>query len=150
MDIRRCAGSTFVQRTMGGMSTMAGMPLLAVLAAAVAALVHVWFFALESLLFERPTVFRRFGLRSAEDAAVVRPMAFNQGFYNLFLAIGIAVGLVLVASGQEATGRPIVLFASACMVGAGAVLLATNRRFLTAAAIQAGPPLVALLASFLL
>jgi putative membrane protein len=128
---------------------MAGMPLPAVLAAAVAALVHVWFFALESLLFERPTVFRRFGLRSADDAAVVRPMAFNQGFYNLFLALGIAVGLVLVASGQEATGRPIVLFACACMVGAGVVLVATNRRFLTAAAIQAGPPLLGLVATFL-
>ena len=130
---------------------MARMPILAVLAAAVAALIHAWFFALESLLFERPTVFRRFGLRSAEDAAIVRPMAFNQGFYNLVLAIGIAVGLALVITGQDAVaGRAIVLFACACMVGAGVVLVATNRRFLTAAAIQAGPPLVALLASFLL
>jgi putative membrane protein len=129
---------------------MTAMPIVAILAAAIAALVHVWFFVLESLLFERPTVFGRFGLRSAEDAAIVRPMAFNQGFYNLFLAIGIAVGLVLVATGQEAAGRAIVLFACACMVGAGIVLLATNRRFLTAAAIQAGPPLVALLVAFLL
>ena len=151
MGIRRGMGSTFVQHRMGGMSTMAGMPIVAVLAAAVAALVHVWFFALESLLFQRPTVFRRFGLRSAEDAAIVRPMAFNQGFYNLFLAIGIAVGLVLVATGSDAVpGRAIVLFACACMVGAGVVLVATNRRFLTAAAIQVGPPLVALLAAFLL
>jgi putative membrane protein len=129
---------------------MTAMHIVAILAAAIAALVHVWFFLLESLLFERPTVFGRFGLRSAEDAAIVRPMAFNQGFYNLFLAIGIAVGLVLVATGQGAAGRAIVLFACACMVGAGAVLLATNRRFLPAAAIQAGPPLVALLAAFLL
>ena len=112
-----------------------------------AALVHVWLFVLESLRFERPEVFRRFGLRSAEDAAIVRPMAFNQGFYNLFLAIGIAVGLVLVATGQRDAGRAIVVFACACMVGAGAVLLATNRRFLTAAAIQAGPPIVAILAT---
>ena len=131
-------------------STMTGMPTLAVLAAAIAAMVHVWFFALESLLFERPTVFRRFGLRSAEDAAIVRPMAFNQGFYNLFLAAGIGGGLLLVANGQEPAGRAIVLFACACMVGAGIVLLATNRRFLTAAALQAGPPLVAIAASFIL
>ena len=131
-------------------STMTGMPTLAVLAAAIAAIVHVWFFALESLLFERPTVFRRFGLRSAEDAAIVRPMAFNQGFYNLFLAAGIGGGLLLVANGQEPAGRAIVLFACACMVGAGIVLLATNRRFLTAAALQAGPPLVAIVAAFVL
>ena len=131
-------------------STMTGMPTLSVLAAAIAAMVHVWFFALESLLFERPTVFRRFGLRSAEDAAIVRPMAFNQGFYNLFLAAGIGGGLLLIATAQGPAGRAIVLFACACMVGAGIVLLATNRRFLTAAALQAGPPLVAIAASFIL
>ena len=129
-------------------STMTGMPILAVLAAAIAALVHVWFFALESLFFERPSVFRRFGVRSAEDAAIVRPMAFNQGFYNLFLAVGIGGGLLLITNGQEPVGRAIVLFACACMVGAGVVLLATNRRFLAAAALQAGPPLVAIVATF--
>lgn len=130
--------------------TMAGVPILAIVAAFVAALIHVWFFALESLLFERPTVFRRFGIRSAEDAAVVRPMAFNQGFYNLFLAAGVLGGLLLVGTGQEVAGRAIVLFACSCMVGAGVVLVATNRRFLTAAALQAGPPLMALIAAFVL
>jgi putative membrane protein len=126
------------------------MPVISVLAAAVAALVHVWFFVLESVLFERPTVFRRFGLGSPEDAAIVRPMAFNQGFYNLFLAAGTVVGLVLVGMGEVAAGRAIVLFACACMVGAGIVLVATSRRFLTAAALQAGPPLVAIVAALLL
>jgi uncharacterized membrane protein len=86
------------------------MPIVAVLAASVAALVHVWFFALESVLIERPTVFRRFGLRSPEDAAIVRPMAFNQGFYNLFLAIGIVVGPAFVAVGQvEAEGADLLM-----------------------------------------
>lgn len=129
---------------------MTDMPTLAVLAAVAAALIHVWFFALESLLFERPPVFRRFGLHSAGDAAIVRPMAFNQGFYNLFLAAGIGAGLPLIANGQETAGRAIVLFACACMVGAGIVLLATNRRFLTAAALQGGPPLAAIVAAFVL
>jgi putative membrane protein len=129
---------------------MTGMPIPAVIAAAIAAIIHVCFFGLESLLFERPTVFRRFGLRSAEDAAIVRPMAFNQGFYNLFLAAGITGGLLLIAGGQATAGRAIVLFACACMVGAGIVLLATNRRFLAAAALQAGPPLVALVVALVL
>jgi len=123
---------------------------IAVVAALVAALIHAWFFTLESVLFERPTVFARFGLRSAQDAAIVRPMAFNQGFYNLFLAIGIVAGLGLVATGRVDAGRAVVLFACACMVGAGVVLLATNRRFLAAASIQALPPLVAILAGLLL
>ena len=129
---------------------MVVMPIITVLAAVAAALIHVWFFALESVLFSRPTVFRRFGLRSAEDAAIVRPMAFNQGFYNLFLALGIVAGLVLVAAGQQDAGRAIVIFACACMVGAGLVLFATDRRFLTAAAIQAGPPLLAIVTALAL
>jgi len=143
------SGATTMRRVVGK-PTMAGMPILAVAAAGLAALVHVWFFALESLLFERPTVFGRFGLRSAEEAAIVRPMAFNQGFYNLFLAAGIVAGLGLTAAGQAVAGQAIVLFACACMVGAAVVLVSTNRRFLTAAAIQAIPPLVALLAALLL
>jgi putative membrane protein len=77
-------------------------------------------------------------------------MAFNQGFYNLFLAAGIVVGLVLVGMGEVAAGRAIVLFACACMVGAGIVLVATSRRFLTAAALQSGPPLLAIVAALLL
>ncbi|HEY4190705.1 MAG TPA: DUF1304 domain-containing protein [Candidatus Limnocylindrales bacterium] len=123
---------------------------VAIAAAVVAALIHVWFFILESVRFEQPAVYGRFGIRSAEDAAVVRPMAFNQGFYNLFLALGILAGLALVATGQVDPGRAVVAFACACMVGAGAVLLATNRRFLVAAAIQAVPPLIAIIATLLL
>ena len=76
-------------------------------------------------------------------------MAFNQGFYNLFLAIGIVAGLALVAAGQVEAGRAVVLFACASMVGAGAVLLATNRRFLIGSSIQAVPPLVAIVAAVL-
>lgn len=126
------------------MSPVAGV------AAALAALIHVWFFVLESLRFSRPEVWRRFGLQTAEQAAAVRPMAFNQGFYNLFLAAGIAAGLALIAGGNVVAGRSIVLFACACMVGAGAVLFTTSRRFLAAAAIQAVPPLVVLVAGFVL
>ena len=129
---------------------MATMPVLAQAAALLAALIHICFFVLESVLFERPNVWQRFGLASAEQAAVVRPMAFNQGFYNLFLALGVLVGLLLIVTGNQTAGKAIVMFACAAMVGAGAVLLATNRRFLVAAAIQAGPPLLALIATALL
>ena len=125
------------------------MHLIAVVAALVAAAIHLWFFVLESIQFTQPKVYARFGLHSADDAAIVRPMAFNQGFYNLFLAIGILVGLALAAAGQVDAGRAIVLFACATMVGAGVVLLASNRRFLIGASIQAGPPLVVLVVSLL-
>jgi putative membrane protein len=127
------------------------MPIVAVLAALVAAAIHVWFFVLESLTFSRPSVWGRFGLRSAEAAEAVRPMAFNQGFYNVFLAAGVVGGLLLIAvANDQAAGRAVVLFACACMVGAGAVLGSTNRRLAGAAAIQALPPLVAIAAAFVL
>ncbi len=127
---------------------MPGMPIIAVAAGLVAAAIHVWFFVLETLIFARPSVWRRFGLRSADAAEAVRPMAFNQGFYNLFLAAGVVGGVILAASGHEPAGRAIVLFACACMLGAGVVLGATNRRLAGAAALQAAPPLIAIVAAF--
>jgi putative membrane protein len=126
------------------------MPLIASLAALLAVGFHVLFFILESVTFSQPTVAARFGLTTPEQIAAVRPMAFNQGFYNLFLAVGIVGGLALVAAGSVDAGRAIVLFACACMVGAGLVLLSTNRRFVRSAAIQAVPPLVAIVAALVL
>ncbi|MEA2518872.1 MAG: putative rane protein [Chloroflexota bacterium] len=123
------------------------MPLIASLAALVAAAFHVLFFILESVTFSQPKVAARFGLSTPEQIAAVRPMAFNQGFYNLFLALGIAGGLALVVGGSPEAGRAVVLFSCACMVGAGVVLFASSRRFARSAAIQALPPLIAILAS---
>ena len=126
------------------------MPLVASAAALLAAAFHVLFFVLESVTFSQPTVAARFGLTTPEQIAAVRPMAFNQGFYNLFLAVGIVGGLALVAAGSVDAGRAVVLFACACMVGAGLVLLSTNRRFARSAAIQAAPPLVAIVAALVI
>jgi putative membrane protein len=126
------------------------MPLVAQLAALLAAAIHVWFFVVESVLFSRPGVAARFGLRTDEQIAAVRPMAFNQGFYNLFLAIGIAAGIAQIAAGADVAGRAVVLFCCLCMVWAGIVLLVTSRRFLQAALVQLLPPLVAIVATFTL
>jgi putative membrane protein len=123
---------------------------LAVAAAVVAGLIHAWFFVLESVWFLRPRVWSRFGVRSQEDAEIVRSFAFNQGFYNLFLAVGIAIGLALVGTGSSDSGRPIVLFACGSMVAAGVVLVLHNASFLRAASIQAIPPLIAIVAALVL
>ncbi|HEX5823667.1 MAG TPA: DUF1304 domain-containing protein [Candidatus Limnocylindrales bacterium] len=126
------------------------MPLVAQLAALVAAAIHVWFFILESIVFTRPTVAARFGLKTDEQIATVRPMAFNQGFYNLFLAVGIAAGIAQIAAGATIAGRSIVLFACLCMVWAGIVLLVTSPRLRQAALVQLVPPLVAIVTAFAL
>jgi putative membrane protein len=117
--------------------------ILALVAAVIAALVHVSFFAMESLWFMRPAVWRRFGLTSEADAAIVRSFAFNQGFYNLFLAVGVAAGIALVAARDPVAGRAVILFACGSMIAAGVVLYLHNPRFLRAAALQVVPPLIA-------
>jgi len=119
---------------------------IGIAAGIVAALIHVWFFVLESLWFSRPAVWARFGLSSDEEARTVRSFAFNQGFYNLFLAVGVAIGLVLAGTGDPISGRAIVLFACGSMVAAGVVLVLHNRSFLQAAVIQFVPALVAIVA----
>jgi putative membrane protein len=105
----------------------------------------VLFFVMESIVFSQPKVWRRFGLKSQADADVMRPMALNQGFYNLFLALGVFVGVALTYTGAVASGVAAVVFGCACMVLAALVLVASNRRFFTASLVQGALPLLALL-----
>jgi len=117
--------------------------ILGLVFAGIAALIHVVIFRLESIVWSQPATWKRFGLRSQEDADVVKPMALNQGFYNLFLAIGAAVGIVLVATGSVDVGRALVLFATLSMVAAASVLIISNARLARAAVTQGAAPLVA-------
>ncbi|RIJ70147.1 DUF1304 domain-containing protein [Nakamurella silvestris] len=122
------------------------MSALTIIFASLAALLHVLFFVLESVLFRRATVWGRFGVKSQADAETIAPMAYNQGFYNLFLALGVVVGLVL---GNEDAGKGIVIFACACMVGAALVLVTNNVKLARSAAIQGIAPLIAIIGAFL-
>ncbi|HJV49481.1 MAG TPA: DUF1304 domain-containing protein [Geothrix sp.] len=113
--------------------------------AMLAGLLHVFIFCMESLWFMRPEIHRRFGAQSTAEAEALRLFAFNQGFYNLFLALGIVVGLALLHAGGDLTAaRALVLFSCACMLGAGLVLLiSARRRMARAAVIQALFPALA-------
>jgi putative membrane protein len=117
------------------------MHVIASIFAAVAAALHVVIFFMESVAWTKPAVWRRFGVASQADADVVRPMAFNQGFYNLFLAVGIVVGLFL---GGDA-GDAIVVFSCLSIVGAAFVLATGGRKYFRPAVIQGITPLLALL-----
>ncbi|MCU1599163.1 MAG: hypothetical protein JWQ47_2902 [Glaciihabitans sp.] len=113
--------------------------------ATIAALVHVLIFLMESVFWMRPAVWKRFGLRSQDEADTIRPMALNQGFYNLFLSIGVGVGLVLLATPTLNFGASIIVFFSvACMLAASLVLVITNRRLARAALTQGLFPLLAI------
>ena len=118
------------------------MLILAAVFAVLAALLHVLFFAYESVLFERPEVHARFQTRT-EDVPAVKPWAYNQGFYNLFLAIGALVGVVLALAGEETVGLALILLACGSMLAAALVLVATDRAMVRAAATQGTFPLLA-------
>ena len=116
--------------------------------AVIAALLHVFFFYLESVAFTRPATWRRFLVRSQADADLLRPMAFNQGFYNLFLGIGASGGVVAANMGYVEAGRALVMLTCGSMLFAGIVLIASDRRFMRSGLIQAVPPAIALASWF--
>jgi len=115
---------------------------LCLVLAALAALLHVMFFVMESVLFTRPAVHARFGTRS-QDVEAATPWAFNQGFYNLFLAVGTLVGVVLAAADEATTGLALILFGCGSMVAAALVLVIPQPQMARAAAIQGTLPALA-------
>lgn len=76
------------------------MSLAAIVVTTIVALLHVAFFALESVLWTTPRVRRIFG-QSPEEAEATKLLASNQGVYNLGLAVGLAGALVLGASSVQ-------------------------------------------------
>jgi putative membrane protein len=114
--------------------------------AALAAVLHVAIFVMESTLWGRPTVWRRFGVRTQADADTIRPMAYNQGFYNLFLALGTLAGLLLLlATPVHNVGVGLLVLSLASMLLAAIVLITSNPRLARAAITQGATPLLALL-----
>ena len=112
----------------------------------IAALIHIFIFVLESVLWSRPATWKRFGLRSQEEADTVRPMAYNQGFYNVFLALGAVAGLVMIAYGNvQPQGIALSIFVLLSMLLASVVLITSNPKLARAAATQGVVPLLGLI-----
>jgi putative membrane protein len=115
---------------------------VALVLAGLAALVHVYIFWLEALAFG--TAGRKvFGI-SAADAAVAKPWAYNQGFYNLFLAIGTGVGIALEGSNRDA-GLALVVLGTGSMVAAALVLITSDPSKARGAVVQGTLPALGLL-----
>lgn len=109
-----------------------------------ATIFHIYVFMLESLSWRKPKTWKTFGISSQERADIIAPMALNQGFYNLFLAIGAGAGLVLLGV-NSVIALTLLAFASFSMAGAGVVLFFSVKTSRRAAMIQAGPPLFGIL-----
>lgn len=124
------------------------MILTARILAAIVGLLHVWIFVMESVLWMRPAIHRRFGVSDTKTAESLKSVFLNQGFYNLFLAIGALYGAIFFEA-HACFGPPIMLFACFSVFGAGTVLLLSKPSMARAAIIQGLPPLVAILLYFL-
>ncbi|GAB2969459.1 DUF1304 domain-containing protein [Nocardioides montaniterrae] len=114
---------------------------IALVLAALAALIHYYIFWLESIAFEGPGR-KVFGI-TREEAAALKQVFYNQGFYNLFLAIGTTVGIVLYAASHTAGGA-LVTFGCSCMLGAALVLVSDDPTKRRAGLVQGLAPALAL------
>jgi putative membrane protein len=113
--------------------------------AGIAALVHVYIWVMESFAWRGARARATFGT-TVDQAEATRELAFNQGFYNLFLAIVVAVGIVLVAAGHRGVGAALVLAGAGSMAAAGIVLLVSSPAKAASALKQLVPPLLAVVA----
>ncbi len=115
----------------------------ALIFAGLAALLHLYIFVMESLTWTSPRTRAVFGT-SAEDAQTTKLLAFNQGFYNLFLAVIAAVGIAMVLCGHRNVGAALVFAGVGSMLAAAVVLLASSGN-VRGALVQGTFPLVAVL-----
>jgi len=120
------------------------MTIITKIFAAIAGVVHVLFFVMESLLWNNPDVHGIFQVFSIADADTISVFIKNQGYYNLFLAFGVFTGLALL-SRQPIAGRTLVTYVCLVMLGAAIVLMFTVPAMLTGVFVQGLPPLIALI-----
>ncbi|MGU3652564.1 DUF1304 domain-containing protein [Mycolicibacterium sp. A43C] len=118
------------------------MLVAALIIAGIAALLHVYIFVMESVTWTSPRTRATFGM-SADEAAATKELAFNQGFYNLFLAIVSAVGIAAVAMGHSGIGAALILAGVGSMLAAALVLLISSPDKARAAISQGLFPLIA-------
>ncbi len=112
--------------------------------AALAALLHVYIFTMESLTWTSKRTRATFGT-TPEEAETTKLLAFNQGFYNLFLAVVTTVGIIVIAQGRNTIGVALIFAGAGSMAAAAVVLLASAPDKARAALTQGTFPLIAII-----
>jgi putative membrane protein len=115
----------------------------ALIVAALAALLHVYIFTMESLTWTSPRTRATFGT-TPEEAETTKLLAFNQGFYNLFLAIVAGIGIAAVVMGHKSVGSALIFAGVGSMAAAALVLLIAARDKARAAVTQGLFPAITL------
>ena len=111
--------------------------------AILAALLHVYIFVMESLTWTSPRTRATFGT-TPETAETTKELAFNQGFYNLFLAVVTAVGVIGAFTGHRAVGVARVFAGVGSMLAAAVVLRSSSPDKARSAVTQGTFPLIAI------
>lgn len=125
------------------------MATISLIFASIAALFHVLFFLMESVFWMNPKVHKGFGIKTVEEAEQFRVSFFNQGFYNLFLAIGVFAGIYFLQAAHASAGKALILFCCASMLAASVVLFFSKPGMLRGVFIQGLCPLIAIVCYFL-
>lgn len=120
------------------------MTITALLFAALAALIHIYIFLLESVWWTTPKARAIFGT-SNKEAQATKELAFNQGFYNLFLAVLVILGVMMHFAGQPAIGATLLLAGTGSMLLAATVLIVSSPKKKSAALKQGVFPLLAVI-----
>lgn len=114
--------------------------------AVLAAALHVLIFWMESVAWEGALARRTFG-GTPEEARPHAFYAYNQGFYNLFLALEVFLGVFLWAAGGSGpapwAGAALVLFGAGSMLAAAVVLALKSPAHRGAALKQGSLPAIA-------
>ena len=111
--------------------------------AGLAALLHVYIWVMESLTWTSARTRATFGI-SEEEAVATKELAFNQGFYNLFLAIITFTGIVIGGTGRYGIGLALIFAGTGSMLAAAVVLLLSSPDKARAAITQGTLPLITL------
>ncbi|MET0701174.1 MAG: DUF1304 domain-containing protein [Mycobacterium sp.] len=120
------------------------MTVAALIFAGLAAVLHVYIWVMESFTWTTPRTRATFGT-TAEEAETTKLLAFNQGFYNLFLAIVTTTGIIALALGHHGVGAALILAGVGSMAAAAVVLLASSPDKARSALIQGAFPAIAVI-----
>lgn len=117
------------------------MLIIGMIAAFLAAALHVFIFYIESFAWTTRAL-SVFGM-DRESAEATREMAFNQGFYNFFLAVEAFVGIAVYFLASPTVGLTLALFAVGSMLAAALLIFVTSPDERSAAIKQGILPLLA-------
>ncbi|HJP81678.1 MAG TPA: DUF1304 domain-containing protein [Candidatus Saccharimonadales bacterium] len=118
--------------------------------AALAGLLHIYIFILETFLWTSDTARKTFKT-TAEQAEETKELAANQGVYNGALAVITLVGVIAIATnGSNSVGKTLIIAGCSVMTIAALYLLLTAKDKRSAALKQLVLPLLTLITALFL